>query len=516
MMQNINLMICGTQRSGSYLLSELLAKTGQVPFAEEWITPFHLSDRRRAFGLPADMPQWQVLGEIVRRERRNGVFAVKQMWRSLEAFLNDIRHNHAEFSPRSDESLLRDLLGGEIHYIMLTRQDKIRQAVSYAKARQTGHWRQQDDALPYRRDLLLYTYSDVAQAADDVSRAEDKWYDFFDRAGIQPLTIIYEDLLGNTSVCLEAILSHIGLNAQTREIAPEASQKPMSDGINQQWFKRHNELNTRIRQLESNGNIRAISQCDKRCSWRMLTTQTTHTYPDAARLDIQLCNESKSEWQPLGHADGSLWLRIHAYLRDADGQRVSLYAGSAMEGYLVHGEIHEPLAAGACAIVPLRIPAPTRPGSYRLEIEVIQQGNAPAFTCLSPDQSVDIVWQWPEPRRTARRLWPETEDLLTTWQYLPWLGYFLDDKFPWIFHADHEWWYVEEHARPGPCYHIHDVILGELAIDPACYPRMQAVSQKRPLRFIRREGNSRVFEWLDNGETITIPVNEPELWAARK
>ncbi len=40
-------------------------------------------------------------------------------------------------------------------------------------------------------------------------------------------------------------------------------------------------------------------------------------------------------------------------------------------------------------------------------------------------------------------LWPEAETTTDGWQFVPWLGYLTDDYFPWIYHSDHGWLYVD-------------------------------------------------------------------------
>jgi len=40
-------------------------------------------------------------------------------------------------------------------------------------------------------------------------------------------------------------------------------------------------------------------------------------------------------------------------------------------------------------------------------------------------------------------LWPEAETTTDGWQFVSWLGYLTDDYFPWIYHSDHGWLYVD-------------------------------------------------------------------------
>ena len=111
------------------------------------------------------------------RTSKNGVFGVK-------AHSFDFKEAIRKF-PK-----LLDLLA-PVTYIYIQRQDKVAQAVSMAKAAQTGAWVARADAntenLNYDRDL-------IAKCLSFLERQDLDWRQWFETNHIEPFVVTYENL----------------------------------------------------------------------------------------------------------------------------------------------------------------------------------------------------------------------------------------------------------------------------------------------------------------------------------
>src|SRR5262249_20823009 len=121
--------ICTLPRSGSWLLSESLEKTGVAGRPREYFEPKLYEDN------PAVDPI-ESLDKIIRKGMtRNGVFAAKLHWYQFEFATRVVARESDMPVP-----LLIDRRFPGLCYVWLTRRDKIRQAVSYYRASKTGVW----------------------------------------------------------------------------------------------------------------------------------------------------------------------------------------------------------------------------------------------------------------------------------------------------------------------------------------------------------------------------------------
>jgi LPS sulfotransferase NodH len=106
----------------------------------------------------------------------------------------------------SDLALLEETFG-PLKLIHHRREDVVEQAVSWARAEQSGYWQQGDVAsLPPRFDArLVHTFVETIQ------EHEAGWRSWFDREGVEPLVVTYEGLVADRRGTVERIFDHIGV-----------------------------------------------------------------------------------------------------------------------------------------------------------------------------------------------------------------------------------------------------------------------------------------------------------------
>src|SRR5438093_12128347 len=110
----------------------------------------------------------------------------------LDDFLARLREAHGfGNSTPSDLELLRGAFPC-LRFLRIVRRHKLRQALSTARALQTGLWKVQEGKTTEREpefDAEL-----IEQSLKEAERQEQIWYRFFQQIGIEPFEVEYEKL----------------------------------------------------------------------------------------------------------------------------------------------------------------------------------------------------------------------------------------------------------------------------------------------------------------------------------
>jgi len=187
-------MICTTPRVGSTLLGSLLHSTGHMGVPHEY---FHIDGvtqpLMQRWGLSERTTTKDYIAFIQKhRSTPNGVFGLKAHFNQIE-------------KPIKQTSLM-DFLKTVDHFIYLTRDDLMEQAISYAKAHQTQNWLslQEAEAEP------TYDHQLITRALNDILTQNARWLKFFALYDIKPLRITYEELLDQPDTVCRRICRTMG------------------------------------------------------------------------------------------------------------------------------------------------------------------------------------------------------------------------------------------------------------------------------------------------------------------
>jgi trehalose 2-sulfotransferase len=98
-----------------------------------------------------------------------------------------------------------------LRYIWLTRRDRIRQAISYYRARETKIWFVFGASEPEKREKTkpVYSYQEIDRILGWLALQDSLWTEFFIAAKVQPLTVIYEDLVSDYDGTLRMVLKYL-------------------------------------------------------------------------------------------------------------------------------------------------------------------------------------------------------------------------------------------------------------------------------------------------------------------
>lgn len=220
-------MLASVPRSGSTLLCRMLWETGGAGAPKEYLNPVQIRDWEARLGatLWARTRHRLLVGPLAMLggrgrwdERRLAAYLERirlrrtgaEGWFGLKLHYHQLRRFFLEPGRRVEDFL------GETRWVAIRRRDQVAQAVSWARALQTGRWAShQRSAWPgvYCRPLIESLRRRIVEH-------ESGWDRYFEREGIEPLRIDYEDLAAHPDATVRRVLHYLG--REDAELAPVA------------------------------------------------------------------------------------------------------------------------------------------------------------------------------------------------------------------------------------------------------------------------------------------------------
>ncbi len=239
-----SLLVCATPRSGSTLLCALLDGTGVAGRPQEFF------ERLAHSGLPRQPREYfegvedprllellaptdpgtpdpgdPIPQALAEGTTPNGVFAAKLMWTHL-----------LDLAGRLGRPADAALFAGRVpepRYVHVTRRDKVAQAVSLWRAVQTRAWRAGEVT---ENGTAVYHAGAIGYLAGQLTDHDDAWRTWFVANGIDPLTIVYEELADDTRGATAAVLDHVGVGPAE---VPEPPLRRQGDDRSARWVERY-------------------------------------------------------------------------------------------------------------------------------------------------------------------------------------------------------------------------------------------------------------------------------------
>jgi LPS sulfotransferase NodH len=230
-------VVCTIPRSGSNLLTDGLRDTRCAGMPKQFFLPKAESSYGTKLGIdPAADYAGYVRAIVNTKVTRNEVFGFKLMSWYLNDFLTRLREaNGFGNSTTSDLKLLCSAFP-RLRFLRIIRRHKLRQALSTARALQTGLWKVQKGkrilrAPEFDPDL-------IEQSLHEAERQEKIWDDFFRRIEVKPFEVQYENLFQDYERTIRSVLNflRIKLPAGAR-IGPPATTR-QADEISRTWEER--------------------------------------------------------------------------------------------------------------------------------------------------------------------------------------------------------------------------------------------------------------------------------------
>lgn len=250
-------LICFTQRSGSNLLvsglkwprvagepseyfNEWKEVTPEAPWFQDWGTRSFEDNLDCVFDYGTTS---------------NGVFGSKVLWYNAH-YLNRILEQKPQYQQLSmAERLARTF--PDVRYIWVTRRDKVRQAVSLMKAKQSDAWIQSSAADAGSRDIS-FNFQLIDSALRQIVREEASWADYFATAGISPLTVVYEDLVLQYEQTVRRALDYLDIPWPEAFVLPAPRMQKQADTLSEDWVRRYYEAERFEHALRTATNLPAV------------------------------------------------------------------------------------------------------------------------------------------------------------------------------------------------------------------------------------------------------------------
>ena len=188
-------LITGSYRAGTSFICSLLKANGLPEPGKELFSRF--------FDLRYANPEVDFETRMAQslRTARDGIYATKIMWphrNNLAIALGFDRGQCPDFAAMFPNA----------KWINIVRQDKIAQAISFHKAKQSNRWH------VYKKDgeepEVDYDAAAIRKSMSELSIHDMLWRDFHDRAGTNPHHVVYEEFLEDVPGNLTRMVDFLG------------------------------------------------------------------------------------------------------------------------------------------------------------------------------------------------------------------------------------------------------------------------------------------------------------------
>ena len=206
-------------RSGSNWLGSIVNNSGLMGRSSEWLSP-------KIHRLDTGSLSWEGFSEeIIRRSSTdNGNFGLK------------IFPNHL-FTTR--EKYGKDFIQyclsiHDVALILLRREDTLRQAISYARARQTRSFAAHIEG----KTEPQYDFDEIAKCFFYIRDSYSFWRSYLELTGAKFTEFVYEDLVTNPSPLVDCVAKHLDVPPLGKLQTAMTVQR---DDLTDQWVARFNE-----------------------------------------------------------------------------------------------------------------------------------------------------------------------------------------------------------------------------------------------------------------------------------
>ena len=148
----------------------------------------------------------------------NGVFGVKMHWNQYKRHMLDLGVDVS-------------LWGAPVSWLRITRENELRQAISFVRAAQTESWNSNMAVTKEPR----YDAAAIIAALDRIASENHDWDRYFAEHSITPLHITYEQLTREMDHTIRLVLGHVGAHV---DVVPPPTTKSQSDALNAEWAER--------------------------------------------------------------------------------------------------------------------------------------------------------------------------------------------------------------------------------------------------------------------------------------
>ena len=228
-----------SQRTGSTLLCTALEELGIAGIPKEWFNckPDLLEDFKLSSHTELQDHLWNAASTD------NGILGINHSF--YEPHLSQLIKTLSNFPTcppyETNRARIWESVFPNHKHIFMTRRNKVRLAVSWWRAIQSGEWHVPVNEERKSVDLSdAYNFDAINHLYMECSMRETGIQEFFTEGGIMPLNIFYEDFVQNHDQTIRLILDYLELDATSATISPPAFIKT-ADPVSEEWIQRFRE-----------------------------------------------------------------------------------------------------------------------------------------------------------------------------------------------------------------------------------------------------------------------------------
>jgi trehalose 2-sulfotransferase len=227
--------VCGVPRSGTWLLAGLLESTGVAGHPHEYFWRDTEQANRRRWGVSSFSDYLSRVEEVGTSE--NGVFAAKLMWGYVPELLDRLRDLTGEEAVGDRELIERFF--PRPRFVFVWREDVAAQAVSWAKANQTGRWHHWDAQAAEVEPR--FDFGQIDALAQEVRKHDAAWRRWFSGNGIDAFHVRHEDLVEDMDGVTREVLSFLGIVPPPNLLVSARTTKS-ADARHEEWIARYRSM----------------------------------------------------------------------------------------------------------------------------------------------------------------------------------------------------------------------------------------------------------------------------------
>jgi LPS sulfotransferase NodH len=130
---------------------------------------------------------------------------------------------------------------GQPKYLWIRRRDKVRQAISFWKSKQTNVYASSRPA-PSGVAKPVFDFGKIQGFVERFRRQDEAWGRLLERNGAQPLVLVYEEFSQRLEETVRQAMDHLGVERPTRLQVPRPRLEKLSDQLNEEWYERYHSM----------------------------------------------------------------------------------------------------------------------------------------------------------------------------------------------------------------------------------------------------------------------------------
>ena len=243
MIERCYYLVATTHRTGSNLLTQHLRETRIAGLPLEHFSPAHIPKivARHGFTSP-EVSLTAYIDDLKNKfSTANGVFGTKIMWPHLAAMIEQWKKDPQWETPVTDnpwEMLMHFFPKAQM--VWLRRDDKLRQAISMARAKQTEIYSsvQLETGSRTVQKEPEYDFELIYDNRRRLTRSDDAWGKLFEDAGITPFVLHYEEMCKDPRGAVSRLIKEMGFPGTPQTVEMTFPNSRISDAINDQWYEK--------------------------------------------------------------------------------------------------------------------------------------------------------------------------------------------------------------------------------------------------------------------------------------